>query len=93
MCVDTSLISRKATFCHLGIGASCFQEKVRSGIFTPAVKIGSSCLWPAYEVRIFARAIIAGYDDDQLKQLTQSLLLARKSPELLSGIAPELIGG
>lgn len=52
---------------------------IDSGVFAPGVAIGSnSKAWPVCELDAYAIAFIQGFDKNALRELTQSILEARR---------------
>lgn len=51
---------------------------IRNGTWTPPVKTGPRCsAWPETEVQALVSARIAGYTEDQLRDLVKSLVEKR----------------
>ena len=63
-----------------GVGRTTLYERIKVGLFTPPIKLGSrASAWPANEVQACNDAIIRGSGSDELKQLVALLVERRRS--------------
>ena len=76
------LLRRHDVLSRTGISKSCVYIKIKNGTFPPPVALGvRSVAWPAHEVEAIIRAMVAGKDDEAMKNLVKNLLLLRKTVE------------
>jgi prophage regulatory protein len=72
-----------------GVGRSGHYKAIAEGLFTKPVKIsGRAVGWPTHEVEQINRAKIAGFNDDQIRELVTKLHAQRKAlaPSLARGV-------
>lgn len=69
-----------------GRGKSSLYSDINAGLFTPPIKIGSrASAWPDYEVQAIINARIAGFSENQIRQLVTKLIAVRDHVAGLSG--------
>lgn len=60
-------------------GRSTIYRLINVGLLPPPVKLGlNSSAWPAHEVDAIDRVLIAGGDEDAIRQLVTQLVAKRK---------------
>jgi prophage regulatory protein len=75
---DISILRQPAARERLGDSRSGFYNKVKSGLCTPAVKLGlRACGWPDNEIDAINRARIAGKSEDEIRELVKQLIAQR----------------
>jgi len=63
---------------QFGIGTSTLYEWIARGIMTPGIPLGvRSVGWPQHELDQIAAARIAGWTDNDIRELVQDLVAAR----------------
>ncbi len=87
------LIKYPAWLKALAISKAKLYELIADGTVPPGTKLGKrDNVWANHEPTAIAAAILRGFDDDQLRQVSQALVLARRQPELLrDGVLAELL--
>ena len=64
-----------------GLPKSSFYERIDKKLMTPPVSLGARSVgWPEHEVEQIIRALIAGCDEQQIKQLVAELTAQRQLP-------------
>jgi prophage regulatory protein len=84
------LLRLPAVLSRTGDGRSSHYRKVAERLFTAPVALGDRArAWPEGEVDAIVRARVAGFSDDQLRQLVDQLEAARAAaaPQLAESIA------
>lgn len=75
-----ALLRAPAVCARMGKGRATLHEDVQRGVLSPPVKLGSRwAAWPEHEIDQILRARIAGWSDDQLRNLVKRLVAERKS--------------
>ncbi|MDA1101496.1 MAG: AlpA family phage regulatory protein [Proteobacteria bacterium] len=74
-----TIMSRAPKVCSdTGRGRSSLYSDVNAGLFPPPIKIGSrASAWPDYEVQAINNARIAGFSENQIRQLVTKLIAVR----------------
>lgn len=70
-----------------GRGRTATYGDITRGVLPPPVHIGSVSVWPADEIDAVTRAVIAGWRDDQIRELVQRLVAERQTLPARVGIA------
>lgn len=60
-----------------GRSKSSIYRDINTGLFPKPVIIGATSAWPANEVQTLIRARVAGWSDDQIRELVSRLHAAR----------------
>ncbi len=77
--MNSNLLRIAPTLAVSGVGRSGHYQAIAEGLYTKPVKISARAVgWPAHEVEQINRAKIAGFNDDQLRQLVTKLHAQRK---------------
>jgi prophage regulatory protein len=67
------------------LSKTALYESIKRGTFPPPIKLAKRCVaWPKLEVDKWLFAKYAGYTDQQMRELIQSMLAARTSHSLSS---------
>jgi prophage regulatory protein len=82
-------LQRIRTVCdRIGFGRSTVYEHISDGTLPPPIRIGPKwSAWPSDEIDALLAARVAGWSDDQIRELVTRLVALRVNA------APEGIGG
>lgn len=62
--------------------------EISQGLIPPGVRIGkNSVAWPEYEITAINQARVAGYSDDQVRELVKALLAKRKAFDPMAALS------
>ena len=63
-----------------GVSRASHYNEIAAGTFVPPVKTGpNTAVWPEDEVETLIRARIAGYSDQQMRELVAQLVAQRRN--------------
>lgn len=73
-----SLHRIRALCARIGFGRSTVYERIADGTITPPIRIGPKwSAWPSDEIDALLDARIAGWSDDQIRELVKRLVAER----------------
>jgi len=67
------LLNKHKVTAIYGRGPSSLYADINNGLFTEPVKLGKSSRWPDTEVDQIIKARVAGWSDDQIRELVEKL--------------------
>lgn len=74
-----SLLSSKQLKIAIGRGDTAISADIKEGLITEPIKYGPrSNMWPSYEIEQLVAARVAGYTNDQIRELVKQLHEKRK---------------
>ena len=73
----------KTAAAKLGCGPSKLYKDVRAGIVPRPLKNGPASVWPEHELDSINAAVIAGYSNDERRELVKALESARANIDVL----------
>lgn len=77
---ELKIIRRPAVLEVFGGGNTWLHERIKKGLMTPPVSLGSRSVgWPHHEPQAILAAMIAGKSDDHIKALVGHLVDQRKN--------------
>lgn len=83
-----SLLSSKQIKAAIGRGDTAISADIKEGLLTAPIKYGPrSNMWPSYEIEQLVSARVAGYTDEQIRDLVKQLHEKRK--HLVPGFAEQ----
>lgn len=71
-------LRKRAVLQQIASSHTKFYSRIKENLFVKPIKIGKSSVWPEHEVNMLCKAMIAGFSDDQLKQLVNRIEADRK---------------
>ncbi|WP_318483867.1 helix-turn-helix transcriptional regulator [Photobacterium leiognathi] len=78
--IHTNLLRLPQAIEMMAISRASFYRSIKDGVIPPQVKLGpNSVAWLSHELETIISARICGYSDDEIKQLVNELITARKS--------------
>lgn len=76
---NLKLIRKPELLAKLSYSKSTLFNRIKDGLITPPVAIsGRAKAWPEHEVNEIIKAIVAGYDNYQIRELVINLMKSRQ---------------
>ena len=77
----TPILRKREVIKLFGFSNSTFYDRINKGEMTPGISLGGRAVgWPENELDTIQKAMIAGYSQDQLKELVSQLIEQRTNP-------------